>query len=73
MNTYTYSEARQNLASLLEKARKEGKVLIKRRDGSVYELRAVSLNKSPLDVKGINLNLNKKEILEILQEVRARK
>jgi antitoxin (DNA-binding transcriptional repressor) of toxin-antitoxin stability system len=72
MNIYTYSEARQNLASLLEKAKKESKVLIKRKDGTVFELKAVSTNKSPLDVKGINLNLDKEEISDILNEVRKR-
>jgi len=72
MNTYTYSEARQRLASLLDKAKKEGRVLIKRKDGTVFELRAVLENSSPLDVKGVNMNLGREEILEILREVRNR-
>ncbi len=72
MNTYTYSEARQKLASLLDKAKKEGRVIITRKDGSSFELKAISENKSPLDVKGINLNINKEEILEVLKEVRSR-
>jgi antitoxin (DNA-binding transcriptional repressor) of toxin-antitoxin stability system len=72
MNTYTYSEARQRLAAVLDKAKKEGKVLIKRKDGSVFELKALQKNKSPLDVKGININLNKEEIIDILKEVRER-
>jgi PHD/YefM family antitoxin component YafN of YafNO toxin-antitoxin module len=38
MNTYTYSEARQNLSMLLD-IKKEESVLIKRRDGSIYELK----------------------------------
>ena len=73
MNVYTYSEARQNFASLLEKAKKTGKVLIKRKDGTVFELRAVSANKSPLDVKGVDLNLPKEEINSIIKEIRERK
>jgi prevent-host-death family protein len=32
MTTYTYSEARQNFAAVLDEAKKEGKVLIKKRD-----------------------------------------
>lgn len=72
MNTYTYSEARQRLASLLNKAKKEGKVLIKRKDGSLFELKALTENKSPLDVKGVKLNIGKEEILDILREVRSR-
>jgi hypothetical protein len=47
-------------------------VLIKRKYGTVFELRAVLENKSPLDVKGVNLNLGREEILEILREVRTR-
>ncbi len=33
MKEYTFSEARQRLSSLLDRARKEGSVRIKRRDG----------------------------------------
>jgi antitoxin Phd len=73
MDIYTYSEARQNLASLLEKAKKTGKVLIKRKDGTIFELKAVSQNNSPLDVKGVDLNLQKEEINSIIKEIRMRK
>jgi PHD/YefM family antitoxin component YafN of YafNO toxin-antitoxin module len=72
VETFTYSEARQKLAKLLDKAKKEGSVLIKRRDGSVFELRPVNGKKSPLDVKGVDLGLNSKEISEILREIRER-
>lgn len=70
---YTYSEAKQNLASLLDKAKKTGKVLIKRKDGTIFELKAISANNSPLDVKGNDLNLQKDEINSIIQEIRERK
>lgn len=72
MNTYTYSEARQRLATILDKAKKDGKVLIKRKDGSLFELKALVINKSPLDVKGIKLALKKEDIIDILREVRER-
>lgn len=72
MNIYTYSEARQKLATLLDQAKKEGKVLIKRKDGSIFELKSVVKKKSPLDVKGVNVKLEKEEILDILREVRSR-
>jgi antitoxin Phd len=72
MNTYTYSEARQKLALLLDKAKKEGTVIIKRKDGSKFELKSIKEKKSPLDVKGINAKLKRTEILEILREVRER-
>ncbi len=72
MNTYTYSEARQKLAALLEKAKKEGRVLITRKDGSVFELKPISEKNSPLNVKGINIKINREEIIDILKEVRKR-
>ncbi len=71
MNLYTYSEARQKLSAILDKAKKEGKVLIKRRDGSTFEVRALKENSSPLDVKGVNVKISKKEILDILEESRS--
>jgi len=36
MNVYTYTEARQKLATLLDKALQEGEVLIRRKDGQVF-------------------------------------
>lgn len=38
MNVYTYSEARQNLASVLDEAEREGEVRITRRDGRSFSL-----------------------------------
>ena len=73
MNTYTYSEARQKLASLLEKAKKGRKIIIRRKDGSLFELKAIRGNKSPLDVKGVKLDMDKNEINDIIKEVRERK
>ena len=50
MKIYTCSEARQNLLKLLDKAKKEGKVIIKRKDISTFEIKDVAENKSPLNV-----------------------
>lgn len=36
MTVFTYSQARQNFAAVLDRAAKEGKVQIKRKDGSVF-------------------------------------
>lgn len=72
MNTYTYSEARQRLAALLDQAKKEGKVIIKRKDGSVFELKSIVKKKSPLDVKGVSIKMEKEEIIDILREIRSR-
>ena len=72
MNIYTYSEARQNLASLLEKAKIEGEILIKRKDGSFFSVKPLTMKKSPLDVKVVNVSLSSKEIVEIIREGREK-
>lgn len=72
MNTFTSSGARQKLAKLLDKAKKEGSVLIKRRDGTVFELGPVNGKKSPLDVKGVDLGLNSEDIAKVVREIRER-
>ena len=72
MSTYTFSEARQKLSSVLEKARKDGQVLIKRKDGSVFVIKPVTISGSPLNVKGVDLNLTAEEIVEIVREIRER-
>jgi len=72
MTTYTFSEARQKLSSVLEKARTQGEVLIKRKDGSIFVVKPMSSKRSPLDVAGINTNLSAKEIVDIVREIRER-
>ncbi len=72
MITYTYSEARQNLATLLDNTKKEGEILIKRKDGSSFMVRPVNSSKSPLDVSGINLQLSSDEIVGCIREIRER-
>ncbi|MFA6980541.1 MAG: type II toxin-antitoxin system Phd/YefM family antitoxin [Ignavibacteriaceae bacterium] len=73
MKTYTYSEARQKLTALFEIAKNEGKVLITRKDGSVFELKALSRKRSPLEIEGINIKIKREEIIDLLKEVRERK
>ncbi len=72
MTTYTFSEARQKLSSVLEKARTQGEVLIKRKDGSIFVVKPMSSKRSPLDVAGINVNLSAEEIVDIVREIRER-
>jgi len=70
MIVYTYSEARQNLASLLEKAAEEGEVRIKRKDGRVFIVKVQPRADSPLNVKGIDLGITTDEIVQFIQEGR---
>ena len=67
---YTYTEARQNLATLLDKAVDDGEVRIRRRDGSVFVIRPARVSGSPLDVKGVDLGMTSDEILEFVAEGR---
>ena len=70
MIVYTYSEARQKLASLLEQAIKEGEVKIKRKDGQTFVIRPETRVGSPLDVEGIDLGITTAEIVQFIHEGR---
>ena len=72
MKTYTYSEARQRLARLLDEARREGQVQIRRQDGSTFLLQSVRPTESPLDVPGVKSRLRRGELVEIVRGERAR-
>ncbi len=72
MKVYTYSDARQNLASLLEVAQREGAVRIRRRDGQTFVLQPESSNASPLDVEGVDLGVTTDEIVSMIREGRER-
>ena len=73
MNIFTYSEARQRLSHLLTLAKETGKVMIKRRDGSVFSLTPENPDQSPLDVKSISTDISIDEILSVISESRAPK
>ncbi len=72
MKVYTYSEARQRLAQVLEQAKEEGEVRIRRRDGQTFILRPEVPHGSPLDVEGVDLGVTTDEILGFVQEGRKR-
>ena len=72
MTTFTFSEARQRFAAVLEKAKSEGRVLVKRKDGSVFMIQPVEKPESPLDVEGVKLNLTVDEIVGVVREIRRR-
>ncbi len=66
-----YSEARQNLAKLLEKASIEGEVLIRRGDGSEYLLQPAEKVVSPANWPGIDSGLTREQILHAVRENRV--
>ncbi len=73
MREYSFTEARQHFASLLEEAKKEGAVCIKKRDGESFYLKPAEPKTSPLDIKGVDLEISSSEIVDIVREGRERK
>jgi antitoxin (DNA-binding transcriptional repressor) of toxin-antitoxin stability system len=72
MKVYTYSEARQRLARLLDEAREGGEIRIKRRDGAEFAVRPVRLSRSPLDVPGVATDVTAEDIMAAVQDSRER-
>jgi hypothetical protein len=72
MKIFTYSDARQKFSSVLESAQKDGKVLVKRRDGRVFSIRPEQASSSPFDVTGVKSSIKTSEIVDTLREARGR-
>lgn len=70
MKTYTYSQARERLADILEESKKE-EILIRRRKGDIFSIAPKApVRRSPFDVSGLRKNISRKEILEAIHESR---
>ena len=72
MEVYTYSEARQKLARVLDEAESTGKVLIRRRDGRSYALVPERVAASPLDVPSVKAKLSTQEVVTLVRRERRR-
>ena len=72
MQVYTYSEARQKLAQVLEQAENTGKVIIRRKDGRTFALVPEKIVSTPLDVPSIKANISTEEIVDIVRAGRER-
>ena len=72
MQVYTYSEARQKLALVLEQAEDTGKVLIRRKDGRTFALVPERNAVSPLDVPSIKAKITTQELVDVIREGRER-
>lgn len=72
MKVYTYSEARQRLARLLDEAGKRGEIRIKRRDGSEFTVRPIPTRGSPLNVAGVDTGVTRDDIVGAIRESRER-
>ena len=69
MKRYTYSQARQHLAELLDTARTE-EVLITRRGGESFSLTYKASPQSPFDVPPIKTKATTKDILTAIKDSR---
>ena len=72
MQVYTYSEARQKLSSVLDRAESTGKVIIRRKDGRTFALVPERTCRSPLDVPSIQATVTTEELVEIVRKERGR-
>jgi hypothetical protein len=70
VTVFTFSEARQKFAAILERARREGAVRVRRRDGQVFIIQPDRPRRSPLEVAGIHTDLSRKEIVDIVRKMR---
>ena len=70
MQVYTYSEARQKLATVLDKAEITGKVIIRRKDGRSFYLVPEKTSLSPLDVPSIKADISTDEVVNIIRNHR---
>ncbi len=73
MKIYTYSEAREKLANILEESKTE-EVVIRRRKGDMYAIvpQLARPRRSPFDIPGLGKGITKQEIVEAIRESRER-
>jgi hypothetical protein len=71
MKVFTYSQARQALATVLDTARKE-EVLIKRRGGDTFVVTLRTTPKSPFDVPAVKTRATTEDVLAAVSESRSR-
>ncbi len=71
MKVYTYSQARQNLAEVLNQSKDEA-VLIRRRGGDLFTVMPKPRAGSPFDVPGVKTSVTTTDILTAVRESRAK-
>jgi antitoxin Phd len=73
MKSYSYSEARRNFGTVLDEAERDGAVEIRRRDGTVFRILPLrKLKASPLDVKGVKVEMSAGDLVAIVRKSRER-
>ena len=70
MLVVTYSDARQNFASVLDKSKNDGAVLVKRADGSVFRISPEVSDSSPFAGIKTLFDIKHDDIMQSLRESR---
>ncbi|RMH15453.1 MAG: prevent-host-death protein [Acidobacteria bacterium] len=71
MKVYTYTQARERLATVLEEAKRE-EVVIRRRNGDQFSVVLRQPGKSPFDVTPIRTRATTQDVLDAIRESRER-
>jgi prevent-host-death family protein len=71
MKVYTYSQARQNLAEVLNQSKDES-VIIRRRSGDSFAVVPKPREGSPFDVPGVKTAARTSDILAAVRESRSK-
>jgi len=71
MKIYTYSQAREKLADILEESKKE-EVVIRRKGDTFSIMPKLPIRRSPFDVVGLRKKITRREIIEAICESRGR-
>jgi hypothetical protein len=73
MRVYTYSQARNRLAEVLEESKQE-EVVIRRRRGDAFTVSPRSRSRrSPFDVPGVGKGITRRALLAAIRESRSRR
>lgn len=70
MKVYSFSDARQRFAEVLQQARHDGQVQIRRRDGQLFVVQPAQTVGSPLDVPAVDSGLTAAEIVHLVHDSR---
>ena len=72
MKEYSFTEVRQNFASLLNESRQNGAACIRKRNGEAFYIKPAMAEESPLDIAGIDLQVTRDDIVDSVRESRER-
>ncbi len=72
MMIYTYSEANKDLSGLLDKAKNDNEVFIRRENGEIFAVRFFFKKGNTYNLPDTDLGLSRDEIVNCIREVRER-